>query len=551
MNPVILHHPSAILNCLKTCPDGTTVQFRFPEKRLHLSAQTLPFVEKYYYISNNTHGLKRVAFPICRKRNLTIDGGGTELVFDGELLPFVIEDSQNIVLKNFSIDWNRPFYSQGTVLAADEKGVTLEMDRARYPYRVERNQMLFEGCDWEYGLTHGVFAFDEKTRAPAYRSGDSMGLGFPQSIRAEEISENRVRLAEAFPNLPRPGHLVVLRHSERKIPGIHLLRSQQVTLDQVRIHHAGAMGVIAQFCEDVTLRQCRVTPSDGRVFSTAVDATHFVNCRGRILLDGCLFEGQLDDPANIHGINTRIAEVLDRHSVVTELVHHEQHGVEIAFPGDTMQLSDNATLLPYADNTVTEVTRRDERFSVIHFQQPLPEELQPGHVLENMSWVPDLTITGCTARNNRARGFLISTPGHVVIENNEIASSGAAIKISGDANYWFESGAVRDVLIRNNRFGDCCFGSPNWGKAVIDIDPQIAKPESNPACFHRNIRILDNHFATFEDRILFARSVNGLVFKGNKIQRTQSYPRLFPPGDAFILEACKEVDIEEAMTANV
>ena len=32
---------------------------------------------------------------------------------------------------------------------------------------------------------------------------------------------------------------------------------------------------------------------------------------------------------------------------------------------------------------------------------------------------------------------------------------------------------MRDVLIRNNEFGDCCYGSPVWGKSVIDIDPDL------------------------------------------------------------------------------
>ncbi len=546
MNPIIITDPESILPCLESCPDGSQIQLRFPEKQVHLNAQNVPYVEKYYYISNNTHGLKRVAFPIIRKKNISIDGGGAELIFDGELVPFVVEDSENISLKNFSIDWKRPFYSEGTVVAADETGVTLDIDRCTYPYRVEGERIIFEGYDWEYSLTHGVFAIDEKTHAPAFRSGDSMGLGFPEHIKVKEIGPNRIQLAESFPNLPRIGNVVVLRHSNRNIPAICFFGCKDIELDDVIIYHAGAMGVIAQFCEDLTLRRVQVTPSGNRHFSAAVDATHFVNCRGHILIDSCLFEGQLDDPANIHGINSRVAEVLDTHRVLIELVHHEQHGVEIGFPGDSMHIVDNQTLLAYDKNTVVDVERRNERYSVVRFEKPLPDQLVPGHVLENMSWVPDLTVKKCVARNNRARGFLISTPGKVLIENNKIESSGAAIKISGDANYWFESGAVRNVTIRNNDFGDCCYGVPAWGKAVIDIDPEIENPENNPACFHSNIKILDNRFTTFDEAILFARSVDGLVFKGNSIEPSFNYPKSSNASKAITLESCQRVEIEEA-----
>jgi len=173
------------------------------------------------------------------------------------------------------------------------------------------------------------------------------------------------------------------------------------------------------------------------------------------------------------------------------------------------------------------------------------EQLREGHVLENMSWTPDLTIRGCTCRNNRARGYLISTPGKVVVENNRIESSGAAIKISGDANHWFESGAVRDVLIRNNEFGDCCYGPKQWGRAVIDIDPEISDPWNNPGYFHRNIRIENNSFFTFDVGILYARSVGGITFSGNTIRRTESYPMTHRMKALLTFEACRNIEVEE------
>ncbi len=484
-------------------------------------------------------------FPVVGKKNITFDGGGATFIFHGEVIPFVVEDSENIVLKNFTVDWERPFYSQGTVVDADKDGVLLEIDRMLYPYRIEGEDIIFEGEGWESGFTEGVFEFDVQTRAPAYRSGDSMGLGFPDRIRVAEVGEGLVRLAERFPHLPTIGNAVVLRHYRRLSPGIHLLRSRKLLLENVTLHHAGGMGIIAQFCENVTVRKCNVTPSGDRLFSVTVDATHFVNCRGDIRLENCFFEGQLDDPANVHGINTRISKRLDEWSLITELMHHEQHGVEIAFPGDRMRFADNKSLLPVDENEVAAVEAIDERFSKVVFKQPLAEEIVPGYVLENLNWTPDLHISGCTARNNRARGFLISTPGKVVVENNRIESSGAGIKISGDANFWFESGAVRDVLIRNNDFGDCCYGCEVWGKAVIDIDPEISEPWKNRECFHRNIRIENNRFVTFDRGILFASSVDGLVFRGNTILRSNTYPPSGRMQEPIVIEACGNVDVEE------
>jgi hypothetical protein len=98
-----------------------------------------------------------------------------------------------------------------------------------------------------------------------------------------------------------------------------------------------------------------VTPSEGRIFSVCADASHFVNCRGLIQLIDCHFENQLDDPLNVHGLNTRIKEVIDEYTVLVERVHHEQHGVSVGLAGDAVQFAHNTTLLSYGDNVITSV----------------------------------------------------------------------------------------------------------------------------------------------------------------------------------------------------
>ena len=39
-------------------------------------------------------------------------------------------------------------------------------------------------------------------------------------------------------------------------------------------------------------------PHTQRVISTTADATHFVNCKGDILIENCRFENMLDDGTN-------------------------------------------------------------------------------------------------------------------------------------------------------------------------------------------------------------------------------------------------------------
>ena len=192
----------------------------------------------------------------------------------------------------------------------------------------------------------------------------------------------------------------------------------------------------------------------------------------------------------------------------------------------------------------------------ITFDSPLPDDVKEGDAVENMSWIPDLVIRNCTVRGNRARGFLITTSGKVLVEGNYMRTPGAAIKISGDARSWFESGAVRDVTIRGNTFEDCNGAYPQWGKAAIDIDPEIKNPAQYGDAYHRNIRIEDNFFRTFHGGIVKGHSVDGFIFRGNTIERTFTYPRSEGVKHAIELDACTNVEIgdnqtDDLMTARI
>lgn len=503
--------------------------------------------ERFLCPSNNRSGLKRVAFPIEGVRDLVIDGQGARFVFHGVMLPMLLDGCSGVVLRDFSIDWVRPFYSQGDIVGFDEGGIEIEIDRGRYPHRVEGGRLIFEGEGWESPLTQGIFEIDRASGAPAYLSGDNLMTELVSSrLPAREIGRGRIRFDQSFARAPRIGNVLLLRHFLRLAPGIFLQRSRDTRIEGVSVHHASAMGVIGQFCENVTLERFAVgpTPGSGRAFSVAVDATHFVNCRGLIRLEASRFSHQMDDPCNVHGINSRFHSREDARTAVFELVHHEQHGVPVAFAGDRVHFCSNVSLLPFGEAIVESALPIDGRLVRVAFAGPLPDRLGPGDVMENLTWTADLHVTGCQSGPNRARGYLVSTPGRVLIENNRISAAGACIKISGDANYWFESGAVRDVLIRNNLFTDCCYGPEPWGMAAIDIDPEIEDPWGNEIPFHRNIRIVGNTFRTFDPSILYARSVDGIEFSGNTVERTDTYPETGRLPAILNFDACRNIRVE-------
>jgi hypothetical protein len=83
----------------------------------------------------------------------------------------------------------------------------------------------------------------------------------------------------------------------------------------------------------------------------------------------------------------------------------------------------------------------------------------------------------------------------------------SAIQVDADTRSWFESGAVRDMTIRGNRFIRC-------GEPVIHINPRNSVPNS---AVHRNIRIVDNTFDLRNKLAIGAKSTAGLRITGNRI----------------------------------
>lgn len=516
-------------------PDGGVLRFEPGVYHFHPEGASGLFCAT----SNNQAGQKRVAFHLRRRTGLTIDGGGAVFLFHGEILPFFAERCADLRIRDVVIDWERPFFSQGEVVAAGEDFVDVRVDRDRFPCEIADGRLLFHGEGWSRGFNEGIFEIEARRLRPAFLSGDNCGGRLRESEGSRDLGGSVFRLPGHFPRPATPGNFLVLRHFPRRVPAVFVDRSRGVELRGLTVRHCAGTGILGQFSEDLAVRRCEVVPADGRVFSTTADATHFVCCRGEVRLEDCRFRGQLDDATNVHGIHHPVREARDGRLRVG-LGHFEQDCTRLGEPGDRVFLREAGSLVVRAACRIASVEDEEGSF-MVRTVDGLPGGVGPGMVLENVDAAPRVSVTGCEAVDNRARGLLVSSPRPAIVRGNRLGPAGAAVKISGDAGYWFEAGAVNDVLLEDNDFDDCCYGPPAWGRAVIDIDPEIADPWNRERSYHRNIRIVGNRFDTSGRGLVYARSVHGLVFRGNRIGPPSG---AYPPTDRMAarvtLDACED-----------
>lgn len=526
--------------------------------------------EKFVYISNHCDLMVSTPFPIDNFKNITIDGQGSTFIFHGVMIPFLISESENISVKNLTIDWEHPFHSEGLIVAHDEKNHTFDMEISDdYPYEIRNGQLNFIKPYYEHDLGQSIL-YDPEREAIAFnteaytgitvkkrtavhnglenikykytydeRAPEYMNIGLEDRVRVEQLESGLVRIHNHKKKLPPVGMVLTMKGQQglnRVSPAFRVTHTEGFNGTNVNIHHAGGMGIIAENSADLILDNFNITPSKGRMVSTTADATHFVGCRGKVVLKNCTFNNQLDDATNVHGTYQKIVDILDYNKIGVRMMHHQQKGFVVAQPNDTIGFVrlDNS-FFPYEKNTVKKIEYLNSRYQIVTFNKDLPKDIEPGDLIENLSAYPDLLVKNCIISKNRARGLLISNPVNTVIEDNFFNTEMEAILIPVESGHWFESGNAANVIIRNNVFQDSQHGGHNRGVIRFVTD------DDNENIAFRNIEISNNTFNQFDNLILEIANTDGLKFTKNIITNSETFPQLYPDNSAVKIKSSKNI----------
>ena len=346
------------------------------------------------------------------------------------------------------------------------------------------------------------------------------------------------------------GEVLTFRDPYRDNVGAFIDQSRDVALDAVDLYYMHGLGVVSQYSENLAFTSVHIRPSpgSGRVVSAFADCFHFSGCKGSILLDSCYTNGSHDDAVNIHGTHLRIVSMggaagssgaATGRVLRVRFMHSQTWGFKAFYPGDSIAYIDPQTLLPRGYGVVLRARLIDPRELELVLAGGPPDSLRVGDCVENISWTPDVTIRHCRFERTNTRGVLVTTRRKVLIEDNTFYHTGMyAILIADDALSWFESGAVRDVTIRRNRFIGCGYNTAP-DDYVIAVAPENRKIVAG-AFVHHNIRIEDNEFDTRDGLLLTARSVDGLTFLHNRVV-VQGETRRSP----FRIADCANVQLQD------
>lgn len=463
-------------------------------------------------ISNHGfNGPKRIAVLIEGMENFEIDFGGSTFVSKGIMTPIAVLNSKNIRLRGLKMkNTDVPLVPLRVTGYGEDYIETLHLGGGLH--RLMWHQGLIFGTYPGKHFAHacGNVEFDGETGELAVGTWfDTLGIT-GAALRFEKTDESHVRIYGAK-RRPPIGNVLVFIGTSRVGAGIFCEKSRDVTFEDFDIYSCYGMGLIAQVCENMTLRCFNTVREEGAYQTAAADATHFVNCSGVVLVEDCSFVGQMDDAINIHGMYTRVVDKGEKWLMVRQM-HYQATGIPIYEPGDVIQALPTDTLLPYTQKTVREVEWINDECVLIYTQEDVAE-IAVGDDIESVTRNADLIFRRNVVRDNFSRGMLIGTPGKVLIADCDFHTSGPSIKFESDGGSWFEAGGTKDVTIENNRFVRCRY--IGLGEGVIVFQPRERTEEGR--YFHGTIRVKHNLFDGGAQKLAVVNNAAAFEFTGNTI----------------------------------
>ena len=544
---------NAALQRIKQDANGSEVTVRLEKGTYRLSPDDAP--DRIYYISNHDQVVHHpTGVAIEGWEGLTFDGAGSTLLCEGRMLPMSIVGCTDVTVKNLHIDFATPHISQVTIVSNDDSGITFRPSSEVNWEIDDQKRFTAHGKDWTLHYYTGI-AFDGNTYHIVPQTSD-LSINLSDCSRQGDLVK-----APNWKDSRLPvGTRLALRSYHRPHPAVFMEADIRTLLRNVSVHYAEGMGLVAQMCTDIHLDGFNVCLAKGsqRYFTTQADATHFVQCRGKLISENGLYEGMMDDAINVHGVYLRVRQRIKNRTLRCRFEHNQTFGYKWGEPGDSVVFVRSATMdqLPFTA-TIRSINTAGGPIAgtleyIITLDRDLPEEIsdKEGYGIENITWTPEVVFRNSTVRNNRARGALFSSARATMCEDNFFDhTSGTAILLCGDCNGWYESGPVRNIVIRRNRFLNALTNMFQFTNAVISIYPEIPNIKESKTYFHGGsenaIVICDNIFETFDSPLIYAKSVDGIVVRDNKVTYNHDFKPFHWNQKAVLLEHCTRARVQD------
>ena len=480
------------------------------ERELYI---TNTIADKEYSDGDKKH-VHKIALDLKGINDLEIDFNNSTFILDGIMTNIVIENCENITLKNLNIETVQPNIHKITIMQTSPFYVTFKIDEASN-YKEENGDYFWYGTDYELGFTELKNSGSWTPTAKPSNYNHVVRNGSHPFFGVSTIKEVAPRVFKARYLIPKDfeaGQIFYVFPKARKNVGIFVDGSKNIKLENVTQRFNYSLGFVAQNSENITLEKLDFSPREGVEvdFSSLANFVTACMCRGNVTVKNCNFSSSGDDGVNIHGIYFKVVESVGD-TIVVSYGHRRTFGFNPLRVNDTIAFIDPRTLIEHGTSKILQ----SEMVDKYHIKLKLSTENNPlGAVIDDITACPDVEFCDNTLNRVASRGLLVTTRGRVLIENNKFLNTGkSGIAVLNDALTWFESGQVNSMMIRGNAFMNC------------EENSILIAPENRrfAGFIHENIFIENNLFVLNSINALNVSSTRNIVMRDNVYKGKPSF----------------------------
>lgn len=476
--------------------------------------------------------------------NFTLDGQGSELVFETLKSYLSICGCRKILVRNLFLDWNwekAPLASVGTVTKVAVDGSFIECTFPAYTDIPEKIGFSivgpFDPIRYTPGCKGGIEFRPFKNDHIKDSGDEASDTKMREMVRElsnifipsqKKIRDNVMRFYTVDSDFTKIhfhiGDCFNFRHYEYSILTVPIQDTSDCTLENITIYSSPGSGFVGNGdIHGLHFTGCRVIvrPGTCRSISTATDCLHVCNSQGSFIIENCEFGYAGDDCINIHDNSSMGIKITGSHSLLAKRVSKESVLFESGYPVELR----NPDLSPtgFSSRLTDAVYFPEDRTCLLTFEDALPSGLSPDTVLWNRRFsTQNYIIRNCRFTNNRARGVLLQGSCGL-LENNVFENiQSAAIQIeTGCESRWSEGHGVNGLIIRNNIIRHCDLNA--WQMAVLYMGVYLPDGRCAEPVFE-NVLIEKNSFIDCPRQAMFLSSCRSIIVRDNVIINALQIP---------------------------
>ena len=467
--------------------------------------------DTYYHPSNKLTG-DNSAFALIGLHDVTLDFGGAVILLHGKLQPFLIERCSNITVKNVTVKFDRPPFTEFEILDRGKDFLRVRANPA-HPCRVENGQLIPYSETWENTKVnhaiHFILCYDAKTlegtgftlgvigKDPVIDTSLPWADGCQKWI-PEADGDDIIFRGKDIPEFYGVGNVLVYGHEPRDLSSLAAHYCENLTVENFRIIDGFSMGIFITHTKNVYLdgfKLFRDELSTG-ITTNGADALHTFACSGEFIIKNSIFEGMIDDALNIHSTFYQVAGGSGK-ELIAYCSSNDASDIAVYDVGDRIAVLKGKTLERAAEYTIEKCEIIDNKNVRLTLDREL-EKHEIGDCINNLSTVCDLHISDCRFGKAAVAHLRFQNGGKTLVER---CTSGCSFCLTGDMSYWFESDPLKYFKVR-----DCAL----TGHAIIEATSEYFPTEKEPY-YHKVIDVADT---TIERELAVdAKGVGKVLFK--------------------------------------